>query len=540
MSAKPQAGEDLTGRSRFARNVTFAWGGYSVNIITGFLMPRLISDHLSQGVLGIWDFSWSLVTYFTIIQLGLGGSVNRYVARHRAEGNPDALNRSVSTIAVFLWLACLLVTLVSVVSAWWIVPLFGAQLGEELKTAQWVVLILGLEIAVSFLFSIYNGVLVGCHRWDWHNTVSTITYATLAVGMASVVLAGGGLVLIALVHAVVMTAGEMYRKRLTRAACPELRLDFRLASLTRFKEQAHYSAKSILPRVGEMVSNQSLSFLITYFLGPAMLAIYSRPQNLIRQVQTMSAKFGSILLPTASSLQAQASHDQVRITLLESVRHLGALAMPVAMTMALAGDFVIRLWMGTAYVYPGLVTVMALASLPVWIMEPVWSILAGLNQHGRVGWGKVVGSLLSALALVAAFTLGKCGLLGAAIAFSIPQVIVNAVVSPVIACRRIGLPLGQFYWEAFGRPFVCGLPYALGLGFAVWLLPGHIPLAMGSALLGVIITGLTYWLFILPSSWKKNIQSRMPFRSSATPRFPTDQSLSGTQAKIVEPQPRNP
>jgi O-antigen/teichoic acid export membrane protein len=371
-----------------------------------------------------------------------------------------------------------------------------------------------LEIASSFLFSVYNGVLVGCHRWDWHNTVSAITSATLAVGMASMVLGGGGLVQIALVHAVVMTAGEMFRKRLTRAACPELRLDFRLASRGIFWEQAHYSAKSVLPRVGEMVSNQSLSFLVTYFLGPAMLAVYSRPQSLVRQVQTLASKFGFILLPTASSLQAQTSDDQVRITLCESTRHLGALGMPVAVTMALAGDFVISLWMGPEYVYPGLVTVMALASLPVWIMEPVWSILAGLNQHGRLGWGKVAGSLLSALSLVAAFTLGHTGLLGAAVAFSVPQLVVNAVVTPVIACRRIGLPLRQFYWEAFGRPFVCVLPYAWGLGFAVWLLPGHTPEAVGSALLGLIATSLTYWLYILPSSWRKKIQMCRPFRST--------------------------
>jgi thiol:disulfide interchange protein len=58
------------------------------------------------------------------------------------------------------------------------------------------------------------------------------------------------------------------------------------------------------------------------------------------------------------------------------------------------------------------------------------------------------------------------------------------------------------------------LPYAWGLGFAVWLLPGHTPEAVGSALLGLIATSLTYWLYILPSSWRKKIQMCRPFRST--------------------------
>jgi len=54
-----------------------------VNVVAGFVMPRLISDHLGQTTLGIW-IRWSVVSYFALIQLNLGGSVNRYVARYRA------------------------------------------------------------------------------------------------------------------------------------------------------------------------------------------------------------------------------------------------------------------------------------------------------------------------------------------------------------------------------------------------------------------------------------------------------------------------
>src|ERR1700689_2389968 len=78
------AKEDLSGQDRLSRNVAFAWGGYAVNLVAGFIMPRLISDRLGQTTLGIWDFAWSVVSYFGLVQLGVSGSVSRYVARYRA------------------------------------------------------------------------------------------------------------------------------------------------------------------------------------------------------------------------------------------------------------------------------------------------------------------------------------------------------------------------------------------------------------------------------------------------------------------------
>ncbi|MHC5062326.1 MAG: hypothetical protein ACYTFK_14830, partial [Planctomycetota bacterium] len=51
--------EDLTGRDRLVSNVIFNWAAYSVFIVAGFIMPRLIDRRLGQELLGIWDFAWS-------------------------------------------------------------------------------------------------------------------------------------------------------------------------------------------------------------------------------------------------------------------------------------------------------------------------------------------------------------------------------------------------------------------------------------------------------------------------------------------------
>src|SRR5437660_2502691 len=74
--------KDLTGRERLVSNVLFTWAGQMVFFVAGFIMPRMIDHRLGQEVLGVWDFSWSLVSYFRFVELGITSSVNRHVAKY--------------------------------------------------------------------------------------------------------------------------------------------------------------------------------------------------------------------------------------------------------------------------------------------------------------------------------------------------------------------------------------------------------------------------------------------------------------------------
>jgi O-antigen/teichoic acid export membrane protein len=504
-------GKDLTGRRQFARNVAFAWGGYAVNVIAGFIMPRLISDRLGQTTLGIWDFSWSIVSYFSLIQLNLGSSINRYVARYRAAHDEENLCRSVSTIGFFLRLCALLAFLLTLAAVFWVVPLFQSRLGAQTNMTCWVVFFLGLEISICLLFTLYNGVLAGCHRFDIHNSVSAITYLAMAVGMVVALVAGGGLISVAVVHCLCAVGGDVARLFLARRVCPELRIDYRKANWATFFEQARFSAKSLVPRVAEMVSSQSLSFVLTSFFGPAMLAVYFRCQNLVRQGNTLSAKFGFILVPAASSLHAQDDYSSLRRTFRDSIRQIAYLGMPIAVTLAIFGDDVIRLWMGQAYVYPGLIALMAIAGFPAWVQEPIWSILAGMNKHGRIGWVKFIGACFSGLALISALTWLGNDLRIAAAAFLLPQMIVDLAITPVLACRRLGVPITTYYMDALLRPLACVLPYGVCLLGARFAFHDSLQLALSCGIAAIVALVSCYWFFVCPVSVKKIIQKKMNF-----------------------------
>src|SRR5579872_4246669 len=109
--------DDLTGRDRFVWNVLASWAGHFVFIIAGFIMPRQIDRHVGQVGLGVWDFGWTAVNYFSLAQIGVGVSVNRYVARYRAARDNEGLGRLISSVMLLQLVAAGIVTVAAVVSA---------------------------------------------------------------------------------------------------------------------------------------------------------------------------------------------------------------------------------------------------------------------------------------------------------------------------------------------------------------------------------------------------------------------------------------
>jgi O-antigen/teichoic acid export membrane protein len=460
--------EDFTGRDRMAWNVLASWGGHLVYVVAGFIMPRLIDRHLGQAELGLWDFGWTTVSYFGIAGIGIGSSVNRYVAKHRALGDVEDLRRAVSSVAVVQFVSALVILVGTAALTWQLPRLFGGMLGSGLGTARWVVALLGLGLAIQTAFDYFRGVMTGCHRWDLHNAINSGSYALTVIGMVAVLRAGGGLRGLAAVNLVGYVAAEAARAAVAFRVCPELRVKVAYASWARVREMTYFGAKTLTNGVSRLLLVQANSLLLAAHAGVAALAIYSRPLALMRHVETLTSKFAFVLAPTASSLETAGSRDQLRQLLVDTTRLATYLALPMLLGLAILGDAVVNVWMGAHYESGLVVAVLALgAVLPV-SQQPSVQILTGLNLHGRLSAAGLVAALGGvAVGVVLVGYLGY-GMPGAALALSLAST-GNGFYIAAYSSRSLGVPLGRYVWLAYARPVSCNLPYAGCLLASRWV-----------------------------------------------------------------------
>jgi len=142
----------------------------------------------------VWDFSWSLVGYSALILLGIGSSVNRYVAMHLAEKNVKGLNQSISSVLCVQFVMGLIILALTATIVWAVPFFWSGRLRELIADTQWLVLLLGVSMSLDFAFGAFDGVLTGCHRWNIYNSINAGSHAITVMEMLVALIFGGSIV----------------------------------------------------------------------------------------------------------------------------------------------------------------------------------------------------------------------------------------------------------------------------------------------------------------------------------------------------------
>lgn len=226
---------------------------------------------------------------------------------------------------------------------------------------------------------------------------------------------------------------------------------------------------------------------------------------LVEHVRTLVDKFAFVVTPVAASLQGSEREGEVPEFLVESVRYSAAITLPMLVFMAIYGDVVMLVWMGSRYVNHELLILLAIGHMIPASQSPVIRVMMGLNLHGRLSVVNMVvqlGSLgLGLLAIHAAgWSLTRAALL------TVIPVLISSLLIPQLACRRLGISASRYYLGSYGTPVACTLVFAAVLGLAR-LVVGDDPivtLVTGGALGGAVMAPL-YWRFMLSPATRRKL-----------------------------------
>lgn len=500
--------QDLTGKNRRAYNVIVGWLGQLIFVASGFILPRMIDTSLGKETLGVWDFAWSMITYFEFIYGGLISSVNRYVAKHRAVGDIDGVNTAVNSVFVVLLFFAILIALLSS-SSFFFLPLFmGEKLGSQLADAQWVILYLGLGLAMKIGLAIFGGILTGCHRWDLQHGINAANRLITLIGMIAVLSLGGGLPTLALVYFCLETLVFCSRCSLVFRICPGLRINPRLARRATIVNMWRFSLKTLLPDIGDLLSNQTFNLLLVWFLGPAALASYNRPRGLIRNAQTFVRRYAFTLTPTASSLQAMSADREIREIFIRSCQTGAYIIFPMIATLVISGGPILQVWMGPEYADDVLPAVLALGYLPFLLQLPLNSLLQGFNSHGWPGLFKFIASVTGIGSAFIALSLFHSSATGAAIALFLPFWISEFIATPLYAAKKHHFSLQTYWLSGILKPLLLMMPMILCLlVFRFTYATQPLTMVLAGVPAGLLCFAISYWFFGASKEIQQKISS---------------------------------
>lgn len=507
-------GADLTGRRQLVTNVLATWLAQGVYIVAGFIMPRAIDLHLGQTLLGVWDFAWSLVGYFVLVQIGIINSINRFVARYHAEDDRSGINRTISSVTCVL--ASMSVAILLILSAlyWFVLPKYmGARFGNSLGDVQRTVALLGSEVAVQTLFAGFGGVLQGLHRWKLYTILQAGGYAISVLCMILALTLGASLPTIAMIHFCGVVATWVVIAISAHRIYPSLKIRVSLATRGEAWRLIHFGTKSFIPQIGELLVNQTVNLLIVSYLGPAALAVYSRPRNLAASLRTLVSKMAAVLIPSTGSLEARGQIEELQSLTIKSTRYAAFLTLPFTLLLVILGGPILSIWMGAGYSSDVLAGVLGLGTALILMQTPAFSILVGINRHGPPGRAHFVACLVTALLVPVALGRFKFGLLGTAICATAPLSFLYAFYMPFYTARSLKMSLPRYLRGSLKQPILSSLLFGACLLGSRLAFARNAGLAvLVGCLAGGFLLAPVYWRWALPPSLKERIKSL--FRAS--------------------------
>lgn len=459
------------GGRRAAINVAANWGSFLVSAVIGFFLSPFVVHTLGNEAYGVWVLLGSVVGYLGMLDLGVRGAVTRYVANHHAAGRHDEASRILSASLFLFGLSGLAAILLA--GGFAAVGLQAFELpGELAGIARHVLVIGGVNLAVSLVSGVFGGTVAGVHRFDVVNAVNVTGTVLRAIAIVVGLSAGGGLVTLALIQLATSVASGLALAVAARRIYPELRLGLRRWRREHLRTLVSFGAFSSILQIASLVMYHTDTVLIGALLPVSAVTFFAIAVNLIDYARQLVSGISQTMTPLVGALEGAERIHQVQEAMLTGARLATLVLLPVLVTFAIRGGTFIGLWMGPEYAGPsGLVLlVLAFTRWPSAGYQVCTSTLMGLNRHR----GLVPATLIEALANVAlSFALiGPFGITGAALGTLGPRWIVSLLYGPWYVKQTTGLSPRRYYADVLARPAIALLPFAAGsLAFDAWTRP---------------------------------------------------------------------
>jgi O-antigen/teichoic acid export membrane protein len=445
--------------AQIMRNILSNWGTFAISAVIQFMMMPFLVRNLGDTQYGIWVLILSFTGFLGLFDFGVSGSVVKYVAEFKAKKDDEELNRMCSSAFYIYVAAGIVVFLVAVIMALKFVQNFKIPAGD-LTSAQWVTVIIGLQIGLSLPLGFFTGFMRGMQRYDHVAVISLAIMIVRTVLIFVLIFMGYKIIALAITHLLSTLAAGAIRAAYVFRGNRRLRLSLGFINRDTLAMVGRYSILLFVYYLASRLIFSVGNLIIGYYLAAAFITIYAIPHRLVDELRVVIFSTG-VFQPAVSHLNAQGREDTVQRVLVNGTKYSMMVILPIAAAYIAIGDIFISLWIGPRYAqagYPVLV-ILTLAVTANVTQYASTQTLQGIAKHGSLAYisiGEAAVNLVLSIILVR-----RHGIIGAAIGTLVPMVIANLVFIPWYTCRQVNLSIARFFIRGILVPLVPAIIFGI-------------------------------------------------------------------------------
>src|SRR6266851_1603119 len=445
-------------RPQLLRNALFSSGSWGVTGAVNLAAIPVFIRYLGVEGYGIYLLLTGLFGYFGLLDFGLSDGVVKYVAHHSELGNDDSVTHSVN--------AALLAQVIGGLIGVLVLCTFNQRIIHALRVSPSLVHVASISLYVSaagflskMVLNTYNAALKGLQRFDvLAKTTVGFSLAT-TITVVFVLFAGGRLLEVVVVTALMTTANLAIVVFLVFACIPgyRLALEFRREH---FRALFGFGAYTFITRIAGAANTYFLQVVIAVILGAGAVPYFAAPLRVTTALEAGMASLISVIFPFVSTLKARENMESLQKLYSVASRYVVALSTPPFLFIILFSQQILRVWVGPLFAEKSWLVLVFLAAnslLAVWTMVPANIAFGTGNTKVTAAFSIIVTGLNLLFSVV--FTI-KFGITGTAAA-----VLVTAAQAPIFIWYVTTRVVQVLPKEYFARVFGFHIMPAIGFSF---------------------------------------------------------------------------
>lgn len=447
------------------------------NTVVQLVYTPFLVFKLGQSEYGLYSLVASIIGYLTVLDLGFGNAIIVHTAKYRVTGETDKEKTLHGMFKIIYFVIGIVAAIVGVVMASNAGVFFGESMSsEDIHKMKIMLLILSLNLFLTFAFSIYNSIITASESFVFQKgltIVGTIAKPLLMIpilfmGFKSIALC----IVITVVNVAILMANYVYCKKRLKVSVKFRGFDTKL-----LKVVFGYSFWIFLTQIVDQVNWQADQFILGAVSGTIAVSIYAAAAQINLMFVNLSTAISNVMLPKMTKMVAQkATSKELTDEMIKAGRIQFIVVFLVMSGFVLIGKDFMKAWLGDGFEDSYLVTLLLIipATLPL-TQNLGLAIVQAMNKYKFKAITTVVMAVLNVI--ISVFLAKTYGAAGAAFGTSI-AIVYNIILMNIYYKRAIKLEVARFWKD-----------------IVLMLVKSTIPAAAMAVL--IYVTGLQGWTAIL-------------------------------------------
>ena len=418
-----------------------------LNMLVGLLYTPYMLRMMGQSEYGLYSLVASVISYLTVLDLGLGNAIVRYTAKFRAEGK---VTEQYEMFGMFLVLYVMIGVIAFVAGLglyFHVDTLFGATMTlEELEKARIMMLFLIFNLAVTFPMSIFGSIITAYERCVFPTVINIARIILNTVIM--ICLLEMGYKAIAMV--VLQTVFNILTLVINYFYCKyklQIKIFFRHFQWGFLKEVGIYSFWIFLNVIMDRIYWSTGQFVLGAFVGTAAVAVFAIAIQLQQMYMQFSTAISGVFLPKVTAMVARNDNRKEISDLFIRTGRIQYIVIALILTgfIVFGRDF-INLWAGPGYgsAYP--ITLLFFVSLAIPLIQNLGITI--LQARNQMKFRSLLYIVIAGFSLVFQIVLAReYGGLGCAIAIASALFLGQGLIMNIYYHKKQGLEILSFWKE---------------------------------------------------------------------------------------------